>query len=114
MTLQRYLTLETEKQTLTDDKVALNGNERRRKFILEKCQNFDEDQDCNYFSELTENRRTSISTSKLPCTIDLSLITEDGKSHDKQEEARSTSRIAPFQGDSSSYHGKVEKSPQKW
>ena len=108
------MTLEIEKQTLADDKVALNGSERRRKFILEKCQNFDEDQDCNYFSELTENRRKSNSTSQLAYTKDLSLITEDGESHDKQEEVRSTSRTAPFQDDSSSYYGKLEKSPQKW
>ena len=114
MTLQRYLTLETEKQTAIEDKVALNGSERRRKFILEKCQNFDEDKDFNYFGELTKNRPKSNSTSNIACTKDLCLITGDGENNEKQEEVRSTSGIAPFQNDSSSYHREVEKSPQKW
>ena len=113
MSLQWCLTLETEKQTATEDKVALNGSERRRKFILEKCQNIDDDKDFNYFSELTEDRPKSNSASKLASTKDLCLIKEYGECHDKLEEIRSTSGIASFQGDSSSYHGKLENLPQK-
>lgn len=81
---------------------------------MEKCQNFDEDKDFNYFSELTENRPKSNTASKLACTKDLCLIKEDGKCHDKQGEIRSTSGITRFKGDSSPYHGKLEKSPEKW
>ena len=106
--------MDKEKQTVTEDNTVLNGSERRRKFILEKCQNFDDDQDLNSFSEFTENRRKSNSTSKLACTKDLCLIKEDGESNDRQGEIRSTSGSAPFQNDTSSYHGDVEKSPQKW
>ena len=80
---------------------------------MEKCQNFDEDKDFNCFSELTENRPESNSASKLASTKDLCLIKEYGECHDKQEEIRSTSGIAPSQGDSSSYHGKLENLPQK-
>ena len=106
--------MDKEKQTVTEDNTVLNGSERRRKFILEKCQNFDDDKDINYFSEFTENRQKSNSTSKLACTKDLCLIKEDGESNDRQEDIRSTSGITPFQNDDSSYHGEVEKSPKKW
>ena len=75
---------------------------------MEKCQNIDDDKDFNYFSELTEDRPKSNSASKLASTKDLCLIKEYGECHDKLEEIRRN------QGDSSSYHGKSEKSPQKW
>ena len=106
--------MDTEKQTVTEDKTVSNGSERRRKFILDKCQNFDDDPDLNYLSELTENRPKSNSTSNILFTNDLCLMKEDGESHEKQEDVRSTSRIAPLQNDNSSYHGEVEKCPHIW
>ena len=81
---------------------------------MEKCQNFDEDKDFNHFTELTENRPKSNYKPKIACTKDLCLLTEDGENHEKEEEVRRTSGISPFQNDSSSYRGEVEKSPQKW